>query len=85
VLEILAEVLVELVGSLIRPRFGMAIVAIIFFAAAAACFGFGGWFVYRAIVEETERALAALTLLAWAMAWAPTLVGWKLLNEHRES
>lgn len=84
-LEFLADVLVELVGSLVPPRFGMVFFALLFFAAAAVCFGFGAWFIYRAIVEEAERALAALTLLAWAMAWALALVGWKLLNERRES
>jgi len=85
VLEFLADVLVELVGSLIPPRFGMVFFALVFFAAAAVCFGVGVWFIYRAIVEETEGALAALTLLAWSMAWALALVGWKLLKERRES
>ncbi|MFZ1863734.1 MAG: hypothetical protein WAU39_05885 [Polyangiales bacterium] len=84
VLEFLADILVELVGSLIPPRFGMVFFALVFFAAAAVCFGFGAWFIYRAIVEETERALAALTLLAWAMAWALALLGWRLLNDHRQ-
>ena len=81
-LEALAQVLLELLGGLIPQRVGMALIALIFFAAAAVCFGFGGWVVYRAIVEETERALAVLSLLAGAMGWALTLIGWKLLSER---
>jgi|GEM_PF-4960225 len=82
--EVVAEVFVELLSGLIPQRVGMALVALVFFTAAAVCFGLGGWFVYRAAVEETERALVVLTLLAWAMGWALALIGWKLLNGHRK-
>lgn len=84
-LEILAEVLAELLGGLIPRRFGIAILALFFFAAAAGCFGVGGWMVYRAVVEDTERALALVALLAWTMGWALALIGRKLVSEHREA
>jgi hypothetical protein len=74
--------LVTLFDALIPQRVAMTFVALGLLVAAAACFGAGGWLLYQSIVEETERALAAVSLLACAMGWALALVGWKLWNER---
>jgi hypothetical protein len=55
-LEFLAELIVETLGGAMPPRLSITLFSIVMFCAAAACFGFGAWVLYRAVTDPAEAA-----------------------------
>ena len=83
-LEFVGELVLEILGSAMPPSFARVLFILFMFGAAIVCFGFGGWILYRAVTDPTERPFLYLTGIAWFVGAVLTLIGWIAL-ERREA
>ena len=62
-LDFLGEFLLQLLADLLPDRYNRILTLVVVVLVAVACFGVGGFFLYRAVSQEAERLLALPAIL----------------------
>jgi TRAP-type C4-dicarboxylate transport system permease small subunit len=66
-LDFLGEFLVQLLADSLPDRYNRILTLVVVALVAVACFGVGGFFLYRAVSQEAERLLALPAILFVAL------------------